>query len=324
MVHEHRHGAAEYNWAFGLGVVLNVGFVVVEAVFGLLSGSLALLADAGHNAGDVLGLLLAWSANLLVQRPPTQRHTYGWRSFSILAAMLNALILLVAVGGIVREAVGRFAAPGPVASTTVIWVAAVGTAINLATALLFVRGRKRDLNLRGAFVHMAADAGVSAGVVVTGLAIRATDWLWLDPVVSLLIAGVILWSTWGLLRDAFHLAMGGVPRDIDVESVSAYLTNLPGITGVHDLHVWGLSTAEVALTAHLLKPGPRDDDVLLERAARELQERFDIDHVTLQWERRRLASCWNGACDKEIGAPPRKDRADRVSERVARRNLDWT
>jgi cobalt-zinc-cadmium efflux system protein len=310
MEREHTHGAAEYNWAFGLGIVLNVGFVVIEAVFGLLAGSLALLADAGHNAGDVLGLLLAWGANLLVQRPPTQRHTYGWRSSSILAAMLNALILLVAVGGIVREAVERLADPGPVASTTVIWVAAVGTAINLGTALLFVKGRERDLNIRGAFVHMTADAGVSAGVVVVGLAIRATGWLWLDPVVSLLIAGVILWSTWGLLRDAFHLAMGGVPRDIDMESVSAYLAQLPRVEDVHDLHVWGLSTSEVALTAHLVKPDPHDDDALIERAAHELQARFDIDHVTLQWERRKLADCWRGACDAETGTPPDKDEAD--------------
>jgi cobalt-zinc-cadmium efflux system protein len=209
MTHEHKYDTAEYNWAFGLGIILNVGFVVVEVVFGFLAGSLALLADAGHNAGDVLGLFLAWRANLLMQRPPTRRHTYGWRGSSILAALLNALILLVAVGGIVREAVGRFANPEPVASTTVIWVAAVGTVINLAMALLFVSGRKRDLNVRGAFTHMAADAGVSAGVVVAGLAIRAAGWLWLDPVVSLVIAGVIFWGTWGVLHDAFHLAIGG-------------------------------------------------------------------------------------------------------------------
>jgi cobalt-zinc-cadmium efflux system protein len=304
MAHEHTHDAAAYNWAFGLAVALNVGFVVVEAGFGLMAGSLALLADAGHNAGDVLGLLLAWGANLLMQRPPTQRHTYGWRGSSILAAMLNALILLVAVGGIAREAVGRFAGPAPVASMTVIWVAAVGTAINLATALLFVAGRERDLNVRGAFTHMAADAGVSAGVVVAGLAIRVTGWLWLDPAVSLVITGVIFWGTWGLLRDAFHLAMGDAPRDIDVMAVRAYLAGLPGVEDVHDLHVWGLSTAEVALTAHLVKPDHYDDDALIERATGELQARFGIDHVTLQWEHGGLAGCRDRSCDREFCPPP--------------------
>jgi cobalt-zinc-cadmium efflux system protein len=311
MAQQHAHDTAEYNWAFGLGVVLNIVFVVVEVTFGFLSGSLALLADAGHNAGDVVGLLLAWGANLLGQRPPTKRHTYGWRSSSILAALFNALILLVAVGGIVRESVERFGDPVPVASTTVIWVAAVGTAINLGTALLFVRWRKQDLNARGAFLHMAADAGVSAAVVVVGLTIRATGWLWLDPAVSLIIAGVIVWSTWGLLRDAFHLAMSGVPREIDMESVAAYLRDLSGVEDVHDLHVWGLSTTDVALTAHLVKPDPRDDDLLVERVARELQDRFDIDHVTLQWERRKLSDCWDGACDSKIVQPAEEGEQNR-------------
>jgi cobalt-zinc-cadmium efflux system protein len=307
MAHEHTHDPSEYNWAFGLGVALNVGFVIVEAIFGFLAGSLALLADAGHNAGDVVGLLLAWGANLLMQRPATRRHTYGWRGSSILAAMLNALILLVAVGGIAREAVGRFANPAPVASATVIWVAAVGTVINLVTALLFVSGRKRDLNVRGAFTHMAADAGVSAGVVVAGLVIRLTGWLWLDPSVSLVIAGVIFWSTWGLLRDAFHLAIAGAPRDVDVRAVRAYLAGLPGVESVHDLHVWGLSTAETALTAHLVKPDPCDDDALAEQATDELEARFDIDHVTLQWERGGLDACRERACDREIRELPEEE-----------------
>jgi cobalt-zinc-cadmium efflux system protein len=309
MAHRHTHDASEYNWAFAVGGALNVGFVVVEAVFGFLAGSLALLADAGHNAGDVLGLFLAWGANMLMQRPPTRRHTYGWRGSSILAALLNALILLVAVGGIVREAVGRFVNPEPVASATIIWVAVVGTVINLATALLFVSGRKRDLNVRGAFTHMAADAGVSAGVVVVGLAIRATAWLWLDPAVSLVIAGVIFWGTWGVLRDAFNLAIGGAPQDIDVTAVHDYLIGLPGVEDVHDLHVWGLSTAEVALTAHLVKPDPCDDDVLVEQATGELQVRFDIDHVTLQWERGGLAECRDRACDKGICDLPEGERS---------------
>lgn len=304
MTRERTHDPAKYNRVFALGVVLNVGFVVVEAIFGYLTGSLALLADAGHNAGDVLGLLLAWGANMLMQRSPNQRHTYGWRSSSILAAMLNAVILLVAVGGIVREASIRFADPAPVASMTVIWVAAAGTVINLATALLFMADRERDLNVRGAFTHMAADAGVSAGVVVAGLAMRLTGWLWLDPVVSLVIAGVIFWGTWSLLRDAFHLAMGGVPRDIDMTAVVAYLAGLPGVEGVHDLHVWGLSTAETALTAHLIKPDPRDGDLLIEQAVGELKARFDIDHVTLQWERSRLPQCRDRACDREVDLLP--------------------
>jgi len=300
MAHEHSHDAGEYNWAFGLGVALNIGFVIVEAAFGLITGSLALLADAGHNAGDVLGLILAWGANLLMQRSPTKRHTYGWRSSSILAAMLNSLILLVAVGGIVREAVSRFSDPGPLAGTTVIWVAAIGTAINLGTALLFMGGRERDLNLRGAFMHMAADAGVSAGVVVAGLAMRATGWLWLDPAVSLVIAAVIFWGTWRLLRDAFHLAMGGVPRNIDMDELHDYLAGLPGVEDVHDLHVWGLSTAQVALTAHILKPDPTDDDALIDEATVELRARYDIDHVTLQWERGKLTSCRDRSCDREV------------------------
>lgn len=294
MAHEHTHGASKYNRAFGIGIVLNVGFVLVEATFGFLTGSLALLADAGHNAGDVLGLILAWVANLLMQRPPTKRHTYGWRSSSILAAMLNALILLVAVGSIVREAIARFSEPGTVATSTIIWVAAIGTVINLVSALLFMSGREQDLNVRGAFIHMLADAGVSLGVVVAGIAIQVTGLSLLDPVVSLIIAGIIFWSTWDLLRNAFHLAVGGVPESIDIESVHDYLSGLKEVVEVHDLHVWGLSTAEVALTAHLVKPDPADDDALIESATHDLQERFGIDHVTLQWERSRLANCQDG------------------------------
>jgi cobalt-zinc-cadmium efflux system protein len=297
MNNNHQHNPSTNNRAFGLGLVLNIGFVIVEVIFGLLSGSLALLADAGHNASDVLGLLLAGGANLLMQRPSSDRHTYGWRSFSILAAMLNAFILLVAVGMIGREAIARFSDPGPVASATVIWVALIGTIINLGSALLFWRGREHDLNLRGAFVHMAADAGISAGVVVSGLIIRFTGWLWLDPFVSLLIAAVILWSTWGLLRDAFHLAMGGVPRDIDLSQVRHFLLELPGVEEVHDLHVWGLSTAEVALTAHLVKPSPTGDDGLITQAQETLETRFNIDHVTLQWERQRLPCCGEEPCE---------------------------
>jgi cobalt-zinc-cadmium efflux system protein len=310
MSYEHAHDPAAYNWAFGLGVALNISVVIVEAAVGYWSSSLALLSDAGHNASDVLGLLLAWGAYLLMQRPPTQRHTYGWRRSTILAAMLNAVILLVAVGGIVREAVGRFYDPEPVASTAVILVAAVGTAINSVTALLFRKGQERDLNVRGAFIHMSADAAVSAGVVVIGLAIGVTGWLWLDPMASLVIAAVIFWGTWGLLRDTFHLEMGGVPRGIDVAEVYAYLCGLPGVQEVHDLHIWALSTSEIALTAHLVKPYLWDDDALVKRATDELQARFSIDHVTLQWERSRLTRNCERVCDIDIHSPTAEGQVD--------------
>ena len=284
--HTHDHAPADYNRAFAIGVALNVIYIVVEATYGFLAGSLALLADAGHNLSDVLGLLLAWGANYLVQRKPTQRHTYGWRKSSILAALSNAIILLVAMGGIAWEAVRRFSDPAPVAGKTIIIVAAIGVVINTATALLFLSGRKKDLNIRGAFLHMAADAGVSAGVVVAGVVILATGWLWIDPVVSLVITAIILIGTWGLLRDSFNLALDAVPAGIDPEAVKSYLADLPGVNGVHDLHIWAMSTLETALTVHLLKPDARDDDTLIEQASRELHDRFGIEHITIQWERR--------------------------------------
>lgn len=292
----HVHAPNDYNRIFAVAVALNVGFVVVEAGFGVAAHSLALLADAGHNLGDVLGLLLAWGATRLAQRKPSQRRTYGWRSSSILAAMLNAGLLLVAVGGIAWEAVQRFGQPGAVIGGTVIWVAAAGVVLNTATALLFVAGRKRDLNLRAAFLHMAADAAVSAGVVVAGLVMLRTGWMWLDPTVSLVIAAVILVGTWGLLRESVDLALAAVPAGIDPEAVAAYLQDLPGVEAVHDLHIWGMSTTESALTAHLVKPDPRDDDALLERACRELHDRFGIGHATLQWERGGHPAPCVGAC----------------------------
>lgn len=293
MSHNQEHHADSYGRAFAVGTVLNAGFVATEVVFGLLSGSLALLADAGHNAGDVVGLLLAWGAHHLQERQPTARHTYGWRSASILAALLNALILLVAVGGIGWEAIQRLRTPGPVATTTIIWVAAVGTVINTATALLFLRGRHEDLNIRGAFLHMAADAGVSAGVAIAGLLIHFTGATWLDPAVSLAIGVVILISGWDLFREALHLALGGVPRDIDLGQVRDYLSDLEGVARVHDLHVWAMSTTETALTAHLVKPDPAGDDDLLAKLTTTLEQRFDIDHVTIQWER------GDGRCAKD-------------------------
>jgi cobalt-zinc-cadmium efflux system protein len=284
--HHNNHSPSDYNRAFAIGVALNVIYIVVEATYGFLAGSLALLADAGHNLSDVLGLLLAWGANYLVQRKPTKRHTYGWRKSTILAALTNAIILLVAMGGIAWEAVRRFSDPSPVAGKTVIIVAAIGVVINTATALLFLSGRKTDLNIRGAFLHMAADAGVSAGVVLAGVVILTTGWPWIDPVVSLTITAIILVGTWGLLRDSFNLALDAVPAGIDPEAVKTYLSDLPGVTGVHDLHIWAMSTSETALTVHLVKPNARDDDALIEQASRELHDRFGIEHITIQWERR--------------------------------------
>jgi len=274
-----------YDRAFAFGVALNVGFVIVEAAYGIMAGSLALLADAGHNLSDVLGLLLAWGANYLVRRKSTERRTYGWRKSSILAALINAVILLVALGGIAWEAIRRLGVPVPVAGRTIIFVALVGVLINTATALLFLSGRKSDLNIRGAFLHMAADAGVSAGVVIAGIAILFTGRLWIDPAISLVITGIILFSTWGLFRDAFDMALDAVPKDVDPEAVRTYLLDLPGVTGVHDMHIWAMSTTEKALTVHLIKPDPEDDDVLIEKASKELHDQFGIDHITLQWER---------------------------------------
>ncbi|MBE7157108.1 MAG: cation transporter [Rhodospirillales bacterium] len=281
----HNHAPKDFGVAFAVGTALNVGFVAVQVVFGLFAHSLALLADAGHNLGDVLGLLLAWWASHLVKTKPTERRTYGLGRSSILAALANAVFLLVACGGITWEAVRRFSDPEPVAGGTVVWVAALGIAVNTATALLFLRGRKEDLNVKGAFLHMAADAAVSAGVVVAGIVILYTGWHWLDPVTSLAINAVIVWGTWGLLRDATNLALDAVPTGIDPDEVRAYLENLPDVTAVHDLHIWALSTTQTALTAHLVKPDAEIDDGLLARTCAQLHERFGIAHATIQLER---------------------------------------
>jgi cobalt-zinc-cadmium efflux system protein len=285
MVNTHNHGPANYNRAFAIGVVLNFGFVIAEVIFGITADSLALLADAGHNLSDVAGLLLAWGASALSRLRPTARRTYGYRSTTIIAALVNAVILLVAVGGIALESVQRFKSPAPAAGETIIIVAAIGVAINTVTALLFFAGRKKDLNIRGAFLHMASDAGVSVGVVLAGIGIMTTGWLWIDPLVSLVIVAIILMSTWGLLKESMNLALQAVPSGIDTQMVSDYLSRLPGVTAVHDLHIWAISTTETALTAHLVKPDPIDDDVLITQVRRELFENFGIDHMTLQWER---------------------------------------
>jgi cobalt-zinc-cadmium efflux system protein len=288
--HDHSHGQAghshapdSFGRAFAIGAALNTAFVIAELIFGYAANSLALVSDAVHNLSDVIALLLAWGAAWLAQKQPTQRHTYGYRRASILAALFNAGLLLVAVGGIVVEAVNRLYSPAPVAGWTVVVVAALGVVINGGTALLFMRGRHGDLNIRGAYLHMAADAGVSLGVVVAALIIMATGWLWLDPAISLVIAAVVFWSGWGLARDSVNLALDGVPRGIELSAVRDYLAGLEGVSEVHDLHIWAMSTNETALTAHLVRPGG-SDDVFLHGVCEQLAHRFDIHHATLQIE----------------------------------------
>jgi cobalt-zinc-cadmium efflux system protein len=284
--HAHPHGVAggDHSRRLRIALAITVAVLVAELVGGILANSLALLADAGHNLSDVLGLLLAWGAAALVKRRPTTRHTYGLKRSSILASLANAILLLVAVGMIVWEAVHRLGQPQPVAETTVLWVAAVGIVINTVTALMFVRGGKSDINIRGAFLHMAADAAVSLGVVIAALAVMATGWLWLDPAVSIAIAIVITLGTWSLLRSSLNLALDAVPETIDRPAIEVYLAALPGVTEVHDLHIWAMSTTEVALTAHLVRPNCPVDDGLLGRSARELADRFGVAHSTIQIE----------------------------------------
>ncbi len=280
----HHHEPSNYNRAFVIGLALNGGFVVIEAASGFLTHSLALLADAGHNLSDVLGLLLALGANLLSQRPPTQRYTYGLRRSSILAALLNAIFLLVAMGGIAWEALRRFSNPNSVPAGVVIGVALVGVIINTITALLFFSGQKHNLNIRGAFLHMAADAMVSLGVVLSGIAILTTGWLWFDPVVSLIIVIVVVISTWQLLKESLNLALDAVPAGIEPLAIRTYLSELPGVAQIHDLHIWGMSASETALTAHLVMPTGYPGDAFLIRVAQELHDRFDIEHTTIQIE----------------------------------------
>ncbi len=284
--HHHHHDHAptgRYDRAFAVGTALNLGFVAAGVGFGLAANSMALLADAAHNLGDVLGLLLGWGAAWLARRPPTPQRTYGWGRGSIFAVLINATVLLIAIGGIAVEAVHRMITPQPVSELIVILVAAAGIVINGATALMFMRGRGDDLNIRAQFIHMAGDAGVSAGVVVAGLLIRLTGWFWLDPLSSLGIAVVILIGTWGLLREAIDLAMDAVPPGVPQHAVEAYLVALPGVQEVHDLHIWGLSTTETALTAHLVctDDGTRQG---LHDLSTELHDRFGIGHSTLQIE----------------------------------------
>ena len=290
MSHDHDHGVKNYNAAFIIGITLNVAFVVIEGVYGFAVNSLALISDAGHNLSDVFGLLLAWGGSWLARKSPTVKRTYGFRRATILASLASAVLLLIALGGISWEAVLRLQHPVPVHSMTVIIVAGIGVVINTITALLFISGRDRDLNIKGAFLHMAADAAVSLGVVITGVVIMETGWWYLDPAVSLLIAVVIFWGTWGLLRDSLNLSLDAVPNHIDPLEVEAYLRSLPQVTDLHDLHIWAMSTTEVALTAHLIVPKIVNDRFLNE-ISQTLHDRFEIGHSTLQMEQGNERPC---------------------------------
>jgi len=282
--HDHEHAPADFGKAFAIGIGLNSGFVLTEAAFGFLSNSTALLADAGHNLSDVLGLLVSWGAASLAQRAPAGRFTYGLRGSSILAALFNAIFLLVSVGAVGWESILRLMEPEPVAGFTVMIVAGIGIAINVATALMFARGRKTDINIEGAFLHMAADAAVSLGVVLAAGFVLWTGWNWIDPAMSLVICLVILWSTYGLLRSSVNMSLNAVPSGINVDAVRTFLQGLPGVTQVHDLHVWPLSTTETALTCHIVIPSGHPGDRFLVDAAHELAHDFKIGHSTIQIE----------------------------------------
>ena len=280
--HHHSHTPASFNRAFAIGIGLNIAFAAIEAFYGWKVNSLALLADAGHNLSDVAGLVLAWGGALAARLQPDVRHTYGWKRATILAAFANAMLLLVAMGSLAWEALHRLASPQPMQGVTIMVVAGIGIIVNAATALLFMRGRHHDLNIRGAFLHMVADALVSAGVVVAGGLALWVGWNWLDPVASLLIAVVIVVGTWGLFMQSLHLLFDGVPESIDLLAVQNCLAQLPGVDHVHDLHVWAMGTSEIAMTAHLVMPSGHPDDVFFQQATQALHDRFGITHVTLQ------------------------------------------
>ncbi|MGA8514259.1 MAG: cation diffusion facilitator family transporter [Burkholderiaceae bacterium] len=300
----HPHGDPHHaGRAFGIAIALNSLFVIVEFGYGYLANSTALIADAGHNLSDVLGLLLAWGAAALGRRAPSARYTYGLGSSSILAALGNAMLLLLACGAIAWEAIGRFSQPPVVASLTVTLVAAVGIVVNGLSAWLFLKGSKSDLNLRGAYLHMAADAAVSLGVVVCGMVMWFTGWYWLDPLVSLLIVAVILVGTWGLLREATQLALSAVPATVDALAIEAYLRQCPGVTDVHDLHIWGMSTTQSALTVHLVMPQGYPGDAALDTITRTLRERYGIAHSTLQTEQGTTQHACTMHTGQEHGTP---------------------
>ena len=294
--HDHSHAPAQnFNKAFGFGIILNIIYIVVEVVYGVIINSMALLADAGHNFSDVLGLLLAWGAAYLAKTATTEKRTYGLRKSTILAALFNAIILMIAVGAISIEAVRKIIHPEPVQGSTMMIVAGIGFVINAITALLFVKGREKDINIKGAFLHMAADAGVSLGVVLAGLVIFYTNWLWIDPAISLVIVVVITIGTWSLLKDSFSLSMDAVPKGININEVENYFRNLDGVEDVHDLHVWGMSTTENALTVHLLIPRDLKNDSFLKVVCEDLYNKFGIVHPTIQIEKSaNSANCETG------------------------------
>ncbi|MDX9857602.1 MAG: cation diffusion facilitator family transporter [candidate division Zixibacteria bacterium] len=281
--HDHDHGMRRWEKAFGIGIALNVIFVAVEVFYGLAANSSALLADAGHNASDVLSLVFAWAAIWIAGKKPSGKYTYGLRRTTILASIVNALLIVAAAGVISWDAIRKIQQPAEVAGMTIVLVAGIGVVINTITALMFMKGQKDDLNIKGAFLHMAADAGVSLGVVIAGLLIRYTGANWIDPLISLVIVSVILYGTWGLLRDSVNLALDAVPKDIDLGEVQQFLRSREEVQSVHDLHVWGMSTTEVALTAHLVVSA-RNDDHFLSSVRSELHQRFGIAHTTLQLE----------------------------------------
>jgi len=281
----HHHQVSNYNFAFAIGILLNTIFVVIETGYGIMAGSLALIADAGHNLSDVLGLLLAWGASLLATKAATEKRTYGFRKVTIMASLISSVFLLVALGGIAWEAINRFFEPKPIEGTIVIAVAAIGVVINTATALLFMSGQKHDLNIRAAFLHMIADAGVSLGVVIAGAIIMFKGWLLIDPAISIFIVAIILIGTWSLLRDSMNLALDSVPDDIDIAGIKKYLTNLDNVSQIHDLHIWALSTTEVALSVHLNMVDDSLSKNFLPEIQQQLHDCFNIEHSTIQVER---------------------------------------
>jgi cobalt-zinc-cadmium efflux system protein len=284
MGQNHSNKIRNYNRSFTIGVALNIIFVAIEASYGVFADSLALIADAGHNLSDVVSLLLAWGASMLATKGASEKRTYGFRKATIIASLASAIFLLVALGGIARDAVGRFSNPKPVEGMTVIIVAAVGVVINTLTALLFVKGQKHDLNIRGAFLHMSADAGVSLAVVVAGILIMIKGWLWIDPIISLAVVAIIFIGTWGLLRESFNYAIDAVPKSIDIAGIKQYMMGFDRVNHIHDLHVWPLSTTEVALTVHIVVSNDSLDNSFLRELQQHLHDHFGIEHATIQLE----------------------------------------
>ncbi|MBU0472716.1 MAG: cation diffusion facilitator family transporter [Bacteroidetes bacterium] len=280
----HTHEVKDFGKAFAIGIALNVVYIVIEVIYGLIVNSLALIADAGHNLSDVLGLIIAWVASYLVKKSATKKYTYGLKKSSVLAAFINAMILLVAIGIIIWEAIGRFAEPQQIEGTIIMIVAGIGVFINAVTALLFFSGRKHDLNIKGAFLHMAADAGISLGVVIVGLVLTFTNLYWLDPVMSIVIALIIFWGTWDLLKDSTSLALDAVPKEIDKDGVENYFDSMPQLKSFHDLHIWAMSTTETALTVHAVVEDGCSNNELIDKISEDMRHQFNIVHTTIQFE----------------------------------------